>query len=317
MDDGVKIGAGIAASVVIIFSGIALLATGIIGTTAFLVLIAVAVVACLAPFALLKGEWVRLGDDRIVISAPMAKLEIPFSDITSVSCERDFEFGLRAWGYGGIRRGSGDFVNKSLGDYTLAGDSGIPVMIVVSYMQGGKARRAAFNQKDETTTVALYESIRNGSGAESKPVDPEEAAKRLRSGKLAIGGIVAGSLAVTAVIIAAVMLVGSVSASLGDDSLSIDATMMHETVDYSDIVSVELRDGVSYGGRVMGLSNGIVSTGDFRNSEFGDYRLAVYKSVSSCIVVHTTDRVIVFNLDNDEKTTSFFAELQQRLPSYR
>ncbi len=112
------------------------------------------------------------------------------------------------------------------------------------------------------------------------------------------------------------MTVGSISVTLDDDGLSIDATLMHEDVDYEDITYVEIRTGVDYGDRVGGLDNYKVLTGNFRNAEFGKYRLAVWNSVNECIIVHTVGKTVVFNLEDDASTIDFYNDLLDRLSEH-
>ncbi|MGN0099101.1 MAG: hypothetical protein ACI38Y_07235, partial [Candidatus Methanomethylophilaceae archaeon] len=80
-------------------------------------------------------------------------------------------------------------------------------------------------------------------------------------------------------------------------------------VDYGEIAYVELRTDMDYGDRVGGLGNGKVLTGNFRNDEFGKYRLAIWRAVDECIVVHTTGKTVVFNLENGDTTRAFYEDL--------
>ena len=118
------------------------------------------------------------------------------------------------------------------------------------------------------------------------------------------------AVAIVIAVVALTMTGGHVDASMDEGGVEVDATMMHEDIPYSDISHIELRDDLDYGVRVGGFGGSDISSGNFRNDEFGSYRLAVHNEVHSFIVVHRTDRsVVVFNLNSRESTESFFVEL--------
>jgi hypothetical protein len=123
-------------------------------------------------------------------------------------------------------------------------------------------------------------------------------------------------LGVTAIIIVAVFILagsGSVSASLEVDSLHVSAPLVNEQVSYEDVTAIELRNGFDEGHRVGGFGGTVVSSGHFQNDEFGRYILARYNSVETCIVVHHTNGVLVFNLDSTERTTQLYNEMRSSL----
>ena len=86
MEDGTKVWAGIAASLVIIFSGVALIMATDISMVWFWTVFVIGLAVMFLPFLTLKGDWVTLQADHIEIRAPMAKLDIPYSSITAVDC---------------------------------------------------------------------------------------------------------------------------------------------------------------------------------------------------------------------------------------
>lgn len=312
MKDGTKIWAGLAASLIIIFADTALLLATDMPMALYWVFFAVGLAIAFVPFALIRGDWVTLDADCVRIRAPLANLDIPYSSITEISCVDDFDVGLRTMGYGGLHRGSGSFNNRTLGSYTLAGDTRIPKMIVVRYDDNGRSRCAAFNMVDALTTVSAYQSIKVASEAGSLRVDPEakegaEKSHRTRTRALAAVVVVAAVVIVAAIALATTM--GHVDVTADDDYVSIDATMVHEDIPYSSITSVELRDDVDYGHRVAGLSNGGYLTGDFRNDEFGDYQLAVHRDVDLCVVIHWSGGVMVVNCGDAGSTEELYSEL--------
>lgn len=127
--------------------------------------------------------------------------------------------------------------------------------------------------------------------------------------------VITGALVVACAISSLVVLgSGSVSASLDDKGLEVSAAFVDEKISYQDIDSVELRNDVDYGSRRAGLADKNLLSGNFRNEEFGNYKLAVHRSTDECIVVHHSDGILVFNLDSSDDTERFYDDLSSRLP---
>ncbi len=146
-----------------------------------------------------------------------------------------------------------------------------------------------------------------------RPGKPTEQERRKQYIYVGVG------VGVTAIILIAVFAFigsGNVSASLDDEILHVDAPMVNRSVYYDDIVSVEIREDMNYGSRIGGFGGTSVSSGNFNNSEFGDYTLAVYNNVKYCIVVEPiSGKVLVFNRGSAEETQSFYQELLDRIGS--
>ncbi|MCL2890422.1 MAG: PH domain-containing protein [Methanomassiliicoccaceae archaeon] len=106
---------------------------------------------------------------------------------------------------------------------------------------------------------------------------------------------------------------GSVSVSPEDDGLRINAPMTNVYIAYGDIDSVEFREEFNAGSRTNGFGGSNISSGKFRNAEFGDYTLARYKGVDAFIVIHTGGRVVVFNQDSVDRTVEIYNELLTRI----
>ncbi len=313
MRDSHRIILGVVASMIIVISDVVLLFGGM-DVTAFWIIFAVGMVVIFIPMFLMKGDWVELHDTGIRIKAPMVDLDIPFSKVTGIDCVHGFKPGVRTYGYGGLKRGSGDFVNDALGSYTFAGTTSIPSMIIVRFYDK-KERYVAFNSIDDRTTRAIYERIRaetSAGGIEpSDPVTAERNRKKNRSTKRITYGILGVVLATAVIIVVVAMGAGHVDVSLDEDSVSIDATMMKEDILYADITGLELRENMDYGTRIAGLGNSEYLSGNFRNDEFGKYRLAVHRAPDLCVVVYTADKVCVFNMDSNERTEALFEELEK------
>lgn len=316
MNDGTRFGIGVAACLAIIAVATILMIAADLSLTLYLLLTIVAIVVAVVPVAFFKGTDITVGDETLTIKAPFVDLSIPISTIDAAELRREFDPGLRTYGYGGLRRGSGEFTNDEFGPYTFAGDTSIGAFVVVRYA-GRKGRRIlVFNRTDTVTTEALYSAIAGAAdtGGRVVPSDLAKGASDHRRVRRIVYGVTVAIVAVVAVIVAASLFSGHVDVSMDDDSVTIDATMMHEDILYSDIGSVELRENMDYGTRVGGYGGLDVSSGNFRNDEFGRYRLAVHNDTSPCIVLHLTDGgVVVFNLDGDEATRTFYAELSDRV----
>lgn len=321
MKDSSRICIGIAAGIAMMALATALLMLDCIQILLFVILMVVSTVVMLVPLASLKGDWVKLMDDRISIQAPMAKFDIPYSSIRSVDCVTGFKPGLRTFGYGGIRKGAGDFTNDTLGAYRFAGDTSIDHMIVVCFTEKGKERYAAFNLVDDRTTLDAYNRIREATSAglldlRLDPAKREMNARSHRKMRNALVVVVVVMVALAVAIVALALNMGHVDVSMDEDSLTVDASMMHEDIAYVDITDVELRESMDYGDRVGGLANPHYYSGNFRNDEFGKYRLAVHADVPSVIVVHTTGKTVVFNLSSDSETQAFYQTLSEKVGSH-
>ena len=314
MNDSTKFWCTVLASTLIMVVDAVLVVMSALPMWLFWLILAVAIVLLFIPMLSFKGTQASVSDGRLRVKAPFVDVDVPLSSIQAVECRTEFDMGLRMYGYGGISSGSGDFTNREFGSYTFAGTKKIPLFIVVRH--GGK-RILAFNVGSEAETMALYRELAGLSGKVRAVISPDESEKAAKGHRTMRNFMVAFIIVAVAIVIAVVALTmtgGHVDVSMDEDGLEVDATMMHEDIQYSDISHIELRDYLDYGVRVGGFGGSDISSGNFRNDEFGSYRLAVYNDVHSFIVVHRTDgSVVVFNLENEESTESFFEELSDRM----
>lgn len=310
MNDSTKFWCTVLASTLIMVVDAVLVVMSALPMWAFWLILAVAIVLLFIPMLSFKGTQASVSDGRLRVKAPFVDVDVPLSSIQAVECRTEFDMGLRMYGYGGISSGSGDFTNREFGSYTFAGTKKIPLFIVVRH--GGK-RILAFNVGSEAETMALYRELAGLSGKVGAVISPDESEKAAKGHRTMRNFMVAFIIVAVAIVIAVVALTmagGHVDVSMDEDGLEVDATMMHEDIQYSDISHIELRNDLDYGVRVGGFGGSDISSGNFRNDEFGSYRLAVHNGVHSFIIVHRTDgSVVVFNLGNEESTESFFEEL--------
>ncbi len=314
MNDSTKFWCTALASTLIMVVDAVLVVMSALPMWLFWLILAVAIVLLFIPMLSFKGTQASVSDGRLRVKAPFVDVDVPLSSIQAVECRTEFDMGLRMYGYGGISSGSGDFTNREFGSYTFAGTKKIPLFIVVRH--GGK-RILAFNVGSEAETMALYRELAGLSGKVGAVISPDESEKAAKGHRTMRNFMVAFIIMAVAIVIAVVALTmtgGHVDVSMDEDGLEVDATMMHEDIQYSDISHIELRDYLDYGVRVGGFGGSDISSGNFRNDEFGSYRLAVHNDVHSFIIVHRTDgSVVVFNLENEESTESFFEELSDRM----
>ena len=315
MKDSVKMCVGIAVSTALIIANTALVLAADMPMWLFWTILAVSVVPILIPLTTFDGTRAYISDGRLFVKAPFVDLDIPVSSIQAVELRTDFDAGLRIYGYGGIRRGSGDFTNGEFGSYVYAGDSRSPYTIVIRY---DWKKIAAFNTADPNTTLALHSELTEltgkGEGVVTSVLNPADTARRHRRLKMTMYGVVAVCIATVVAIVLIMMVSGHVNVDMDDNRVSIDAPMMHEDILFSDISYVELRDDVDYGIRTGGYGGLDISSGKFRNDEFGDYRLAVHNDVGACVVLHLNDGdVVVFNLENTDATERFYYDLTESM----
>lgn len=315
MKDGVKIGVGITVSTALIIADTALLLMTDMPMWLFWTILVASVIPILIPITTFEGTRAYISDGRLFVKAPFVDLDIPVSSIQAVELRTDFDAGLRIYGYGGIRRGSGDFTNGEFGSYFYAGDSRSPYTIVIRY---DWKKIAAFNTANPNTTLALRSDLTEltgrGEGVVTSALDSTDMARRHRRLKMTMYGVVAICIAVVVAIVLIIMVSGHVNVDMDDDSVSIDATMIHEDIPFSDIAYAELREDVDYGIRVGGYGGLDISSGKFRNDEFGDYKLAVHNDVGACVVLHLNDGdVVVFNLGSTAATETFYSDLMESM----
>jgi len=113
------------------------------------------------------------------------------------------------------------------------------------------------------------------------------------------------------VLVAWIMFSGKISYKLEGDTFQVGSFLSGKSkVSIQDIKELELRDGIKTGERILGISSFRMLGGSFDNEEFGEYKLYKYKDLDKVIVIRTAERVIVFNLETEEKTENIFKELQ-------
>ena len=313
MKDSIKFAIGLAISMTLFVLGISLLNMDLIGIGVFVALISSSIVILVLPVFLFKGAVIDLDGDSLRVEAPMANVNIPFDRIENVRIYEKVSLGVRTFGYSGLRRRSGDYTNAEFGTYTCACDTRVPLYI---FVKSGK-KKVLFNLNTLESTRSAFETLRSKVSCEvtTEPyiMTMEEKAATSRRKKVIICSTVAIGCVICA-IIAFSMLTGSVNVTLTDSEVDVEASFTSDfSIEYTDITYIELRDDLDYGKRIIGTANSKVLTGTFNNDEFGKYKLAVNKSVSGCVVIHTDKETYVVNCDSDESTIGMYNELLTKI----
>ena len=308
-------GIGILASLMLILIDCLLLFFTNMSIVVFWVILVAAILILLIPLLFIKGATIDVGFDALSISAPFVNVRIPFSTIQAVEFREDFHPGMRTFGMFMIKKGSGHFTNDEFGHYLFTGTTAIPGYIVVRY-NGDKT--LVFNSVDRDTTFALYNTLISRSKANDSiaaiPGIEEKMKHDRRVNRMIILSIVAFIAIVLTVSIGIVCFAGHVDATLNDDNLHVTALFVDETVQYTDITSVELRENFDYGNRRAGFNGMGYESGRYENAEFGSYLLAVHKDVNRTIVVtYGSGQHIAFNLGSNDDTSAFYTELNSRI----
>ena len=138
---------------------------------------------------------------------------------------------------------------------------------------------------------------------------PAIAPGQFRTGKLG-GGI---GLAILIFVIA-IMFTGNIEATIGDDSLLLDATFWHTlAVDYDAIESIEYRTDLSTGIRTSGFGSARLQMGFFTNGELGTYTRYGYTKATDSIHILCNDAHLVIALKTPAETQALYETLLTKL----
>ncbi len=110
------------------------------------------------------------------------------------------------------------------------------------------------------------------------------------------------------------MFLGSVSVSLGKDSITVSGTLSTDvTLQYSDIKTFELQKRIDTGMCSFGLTTRKTSTGYYSSATYGPYNLFIYKNVKRFIILKTPDAVIIFNCPSEDETVKCFEDISENI----
>lgn len=90
------------------------------------------------------------------------------------------------------------------------------------------------------------------------------------------------------------MFTGNIEVTYGEQDFQIVASYADDlTVQYVDIDSIEYRETFDIGVREMGFGSPRLSTGTFKNAEFGRYTIYAYTQGEGAVVLKRDDKVLV------------------------
>jgi hypothetical protein len=130
--------------------------------------------------------------------------------------------------------------------------------------------------------------------------------------ELEMYAVVPGVLAAVLVVYLA-MSVRKTAVWFNEDHMKIRGPMLDKVVNYSDIVSVDLRNDVKYGAKSVGYMGTNYIGGSFENEEFRHYYVSANYEVKSCILVRCSNKIIlVFNMETEDETILAYNTLKSR-----
>lgn len=110
------------------------------------------------------------------------------------------------------------------------------------------------------------------------------------------------------------MFLGSVSVSIGKDSITVSGTLSKDvTLQYSDIKVFELDSKPDIGVCSFGLCTRRICTGQYSSPVYGPYHLFRYNNVEKLIILRTTDGVLIFNCPTEDETVKCFEEIGKQI----
>lgn len=110
------------------------------------------------------------------------------------------------------------------------------------------------------------------------------------------------------------MFTGNIEVAFTDTDFKIVASYADDlTISYDEIDSVEYRETFDMGSREMGFGSAMLSTGTFRNQEFGRYTLYAYTQGQGAVVLKKGDDVLVIVAKTAEETKAIYDTLAEKI----
>ncbi|MBR2310544.1 MAG: SdpI family protein [Oscillospiraceae bacterium] len=110
------------------------------------------------------------------------------------------------------------------------------------------------------------------------------------------------------------MVTGSIKITYGETDFQIVASYSEDlTVRYEDVDSVEYRENFDIGSREMGFGSPKLSTGTFRNEEFGRYTLYAYTGGEGAVVLKKGEDVLVIVAKTAAETKTVYDLLSAKI----
>ena len=116
------------------------------------------------------------------------------------------------------------------------------------------------------------------------------------------------------VVVGVLMFTGNVEVSYTEADFTIDASYANAvTIRYEDVDSLEYRESFDIGMREMGFGSPRLSTGTFKNEDFGRYTLYAYTQGEGAVVLRKGDKVLVIVGKTTEETKAIYDTLAEKI----
>ncbi len=214
-------------------------------------------------------------------------IKIPWAYTSAENWNATHRFGGRSWFLGGLAIMVGAFLPENWSfSVMLAGIlvlTVLPVLYSYCYYRKQKARGDA---------LIPFPPVMTG-----------------RGGKLSLI-----FLAVTLLIVGALMFTGDIDYHFEDDRFTAEADFYDDLeLVYDVIESLEYREGNVPGTRIWGYGSFRLLLGNFQNEEFGSYTRYTYYDPQSTVVLTTMKKTYVFSGRNREETLALYQTLLERI----
>ena len=121
-------------------------------------------------------------------------------------------------------------------------------------------------------------------------------------------------LAAAAVGTFVLLFTGDIRFEPGDTALTIEASYWNDTaVAYTDVESLEYREGVGAGTRTWGFGSPRLQMGSFRNDVFGDYTRYAYTGCDTCVVMKVKEMTLVLSAEDEAATEALYEALLEKI----
>lgn len=108
-----------------------------------------------------------------------------------------------------------------------------------------------------------------------------------------------------------VLFIGDVKITLNDAFLNADASLTTSyDVYYKNIDQIEYVENLELGSRVGGIGNFRIQAGNFKNEEFGKYKLYSYVKCKDYIVLKVGQQYVVINGKDEKQTKELYHQMQ-------
>ena len=110
------------------------------------------------------------------------------------------------------------------------------------------------------------------------------------------------------------MLTGDISVNFQEVDFTITASYAEDmTIRYEELDSIEYRESFDIGTREMGFGSPRLSTGTFKNEEFGRFTLYAYTQGEGAVVLKKGDKVLVLVGKTAEETKAIYESIAEKV----